>query len=219
MILSFHAKQLCGKQPFSSRRLARKVGAGRHSRRPSHQESTMSRIAAVNPETAPATVKPLLDGVQKGLGATPNMFRVAGQSPAALEALVGFFGAVGKGSFNARTREAIALRVSEANACDYCLSAHTALGKGAGLDDHALAAARQGKSEDPRLAALLSLAQATVDQRGRVGTALDDARRAGLTDGEIVELVANVSLTIFTNYLNELAGTDIDFPVVRHHAT
>ncbi len=176
----------------------------------------MSRIPAIDLETAPASVKPLLDGVQKGLGVTPNLFRVAAQSPAALEALTAFFGAVSKGSFNAGNREAIALAVSEANGCDYCLSAHTVLGKGAGLDERAIEDARSGRSSDERRAALLALAKSTVENRGRVGGALDDARRAGLSDSDIVELVANVSLSIFTNYLNELAGTDIDFPIVRH---
>lgn len=177
----------------------------------------MSRIPAIDPQSAPAHVKQLLDGVHKGLGMTPNLFRVAAQSPAALESLVASFGAVSKGRFDARTREAIALAVSEANGCDYCLSAHTALGKGAGLDERALADARLGTSDDRRRAALLALARATIDHRGRVGGALEEARGAGLSDAEIVELVANVALTIFTNYLNELAGTDIDFPVVHHH--
>lgn len=178
----------------------------------------MSRIAAVDPNAASAPVKTLLDGVQKGLGATPNVFRVAAQSPAALESMVALFGATAKGSFDARTREAIALTVSEANACDYCLSAHTALGKRAGLSDDALERARVAESDDPRLRALLALSRAIVDHRGRIGKGLDEARRAGLGDPEIVEAVANVALTIFTNYVNELAGTDIDFPVVRHHA-
>jgi uncharacterized peroxidase-related enzyme len=181
-------------------------------------ENAMSHIAPVNPETATAPVKPLLDGVQTGLGMIPNLFRVAAVSPAALEALVTFFGAVDKGSFDVRTREAIALAVSELNSCDYCLSAHTALGRRAGLDDRALSDARVGKSEDKRRATLLALARSTVERRGRVGGALDEVRRAGITDAEIVELVANVALTVFTNYLNELSGTAIDFPVVRHHA-
>ena len=178
----------------------------------------MSRIPAIDHETAPANVKPLLDGVKKGLGVTPNLFRVAAQSPAALEAMVGFFGAVSKGRFDARTREAIALAVSEANGCDYCLSAHSALGKQAGLDQRAIDSARLGVADEPRRAALLALARATLQHRGRVGSALDDARRAGLSDSEAVELVANVALTVFTNYLNELAETDIDFPVVNKHA-
>jgi uncharacterized peroxidase-related enzyme len=160
----------------------------------------------------------MLDGVQKGLGVTPNLFRVAAQSPTALESLVAQFGAASKGSFDARTREAIALAVSESNGCDYCLSAHTALGKGAGLDEDAVALARAGKSNDGRIGALLKLTRTIVDHRGRIGDALEDARKAGISDAQVVELVSNIALTTFTNYLNEVAGTDIDFPVVRHQA-
>jgi uncharacterized peroxidase-related enzyme len=160
----------------------------------------------------------LLDGVQKGMGMTPNLFRVAAQSPAALESLVAQFGATSKGSFNARPREALALAVSESNACDYCLSAHTALGKRAGLDDDALEQARSGRSDDVHLDALLKLARSVVNRSGHVGEALDEARRSGVNDAEIVELLANVALTTFTNYLNVAAGTDIDFPIVRHRA-
>jgi uncharacterized peroxidase-related enzyme len=178
----------------------------------------MSKIAAIDPSTAPATVKPLLDGVQKSMGVTPNLFRVAAQSPAALESLVALFGATGKGSFDMRAREVIALAVSESNACDYCLSAHTMLGKRAGLNDELIAQARAGKSDDAHLGALLKLARAIVDRRGRVGEALEDARRSGVSDADVVELVANVALTTFTNYLNEVAGTDIDFPVIVHSA-
>jgi uncharacterized peroxidase-related enzyme len=179
----------------------------------------MSRIAAIDPNAAPAAVKPLLDAVQKGMGVTPNLFRVAAQSPAALEALVALFGATAKGHFDARTREAIALAVSESNACDYCLSAHAALGKRAGLTDDALAQARLAKSSDARVGAILTVTRAIVERRGRLGEAtIDEARRSGLSDADIVEVVANVALTTFTNYLNEVAGTDIDFPVVHHHA-
>ncbi len=177
----------------------------------------MSRIATIEPSTASAPIKALLDGVQKGLGSTPNLFRVAAQSPVALESLVALFGATGKGRFDARTREAIALAVSEANACDYCLSAHAALGKHAGLSDDEIDKARVARSDNPRLDAILELTRAIVDHRGRVGEGLDKARLSGVTDAEIVEVVANVALTTFTNYLNEVAGTDIDFPVVRHH--
>jgi uncharacterized peroxidase-related enzyme len=176
------------------------------------------RIEAIDPNTASANVKPLLDGVKKGLGVVPNVFRVAAQSPVAIESLVALVGATGKGTLNAKTREAIALTVSEANACDYCLSAHTALGKHAGLADDAIAKARDAQSDDARLGAILGLTRAIVDHRGRASTALEEARRAGLSDGEIVEIVANVTATTFTNYLNELAETEIDFPVVRHRA-
>jgi uncharacterized peroxidase-related enzyme len=178
----------------------------------------MSRIAAIDPSTAPETVRPLLAGVQKGMGMTPNMFLVAAQSPAALESLVAQFGAIGKGSLNARTREALALAVSESNACDYCLSAHAALGKRAGLSDHAVEQARSGDADEAHLRALLKLARAVVERRGHVGDAVEAARTSGVTDAQIVEVVANVALTLFTNYLNVVAGTDIDFPVVQHRA-
>jgi uncharacterized peroxidase-related enzyme len=179
----------------------------------------MSRIPAIDPATTTGNVRSLLDGVHKGLGVTPNMFRVAAQAPAVLESLVAQFGAVGKGHLNAQTREAIALTVSEINACDYCLSAHTLLGKGAGLSPAALDAARDGKADDARLAAILKLARTVTERRGRVGDAeLADAHRAGLGDAEILDIVANVALATFTNYLNVVAATDIDFPVVAHKA-
>jgi uncharacterized peroxidase-related enzyme len=177
----------------------------------------MSRISAIDPASATGPVKLLLEGVQKGLGATPNLFRVAAQSPSTLEAMVAMFGAVGKGALDAKTREAVALVVSEANACDYCLSAHTALGRQAGLSEEAVVSARDGAGDEPRRSAALRLARTIVERRGHVGDAdLAEARRAGLTDGQMLEIVANVALTTFTNYVNEVAATEIDFPIVRH---
>lgn len=179
----------------------------------------MSRISAVDPSSATGHVKQLLDGVQKGLGATPNLFRVAAQSPATLEALVALFGAVSKGRLNAKYREAIALTVSEIDACDYCLSAHTALGKGAGLADADVDKARSATADDARLAATLRFARLVTEKRGHVADSdVVDVRRAGLNDAEILDVVANIALTTFTNYLNEVAATEIDFPVVAHRA-
>ena len=179
----------------------------------------MIRIPTVDPATATGPVKTMLDAVQRGLGVTPNLFRTAARSASALEALTSLFGAVSKGHLDARTREAIALAVSEIDRCDYCLSAHTLLGKGAGLADADVDAARDGRSDDLKLAATLRLARAITEKRGHIEDRdLVEARRAGLGDDEIVDVVANVALTTFTNYLNEVAGTEIDFPVVRHRA-
>jgi uncharacterized peroxidase-related enzyme len=179
----------------------------------------MSRIAAIDPTTTTGHVKELLDGVQKGLGVTPNLFRVAANSRATLEALTSLFGAVGKGRLGAKAREAIALTVSEIDACDYCLSAHTALGTGAGLTPGALEGARRADSDDARLAAILRFAKLVTERRGHVADEdLVALRKVDVSDAEIVEIVANVALTTFTNYLNEVASTDIDFPVVTHHA-
>jgi uncharacterized peroxidase-related enzyme len=178
--------------------------------------SSSSRIAALDPNVAEGKTKELLTGVNKMLGATPNLFRVAAQSAPTLEGMVAMFGATGKGSLNARTREAIAMAVAETNRCDYCLSAHTYLGKGAGLSEEELDRARDAASSDPKTNAVLKLSRSIVTQHGRVSEEdLASARRAGVTDAEALEVVTNVVLNIFTNYVNLLAETEIDFPVVR----
>jgi len=176
----------------------------------------MSRIPAVDPATAQGKAKDLLDAVNKALGVTPNMFRVAAQSPAALEGLVSLNGAVQRGKLGPKVREQIALAIAESNGCDYCLSAHTYLGKHAGLEDIDIAQAREGRAGDPKTDAVVRFAKSLVQSHGRIGEAeLDHLRQLGLGEGEIVEIIAATVLNVFTNYLNIAAGTDIDFPVVR----
>jgi uncharacterized peroxidase-related enzyme len=176
----------------------------------------MSRIPAIDPASAQGKAKDLLDAVNKLFGVTPNLFRVTAQSPAALEGLINFQGALGKGKLGPKARGVIALAVAEANACDYCLSAHTALAKGAGLNDADIALAREGNAAEPKLEAITRFARSLVQSRGRANdTDLAQLRKAGVNDGEIIEVVGNVVVNIFTNYLNHVAGTDIDFPVVR----
>jgi len=176
----------------------------------------MSRIPPVDPTIAAGKARELLAGVQKSLGVTPNLYRVIAQSPAALEGVLGLTAALARGRLGPRLREQIAITVAEANACDYCLSAHTALGKGLRLSDAELALARQGRASDPRDEAALRFAARIVERRGRVDDAdLAEVRGVGLDDGQVVEIVANTVLNVFTNYLNHVAETDIDFPVVR----
>ena len=176
----------------------------------------MSRIPALDPADASPKAKPMLDAVNKLLGVTPNMFKVAAQSPATLEGLLGLNGALARGTFNARTREAISLAVAEANGCDYCLSAHTALGQRAGLSVADIAAARAGRADDAKTAALVRFARALTLNRGQASDAdLAALRQEGLDDGQIIEAVGNTVVNIFTNTLNLVAGTEIDFPVVR----
>ncbi|HSN28114.1 MAG TPA: carboxymuconolactone decarboxylase family protein [Kofleriaceae bacterium] len=176
----------------------------------------MSRIPALDPIATTGKTAENLAAVGKLLGVTPNLFRVAANSPAALDALIGLNGAAARGTLRASAREAISLAVSQANGCDYCLSAHTALGAGAGLPSAAIAAARHATADDPKLAALLRFANLLVVERGRAPeSALAQVRAAGASDAEVLEVVTNVVLTIFTNYINLVADTDIDFPVVR----
>ena len=180
----------------------------------------MSRIPAVDPTTTAGKTQELLAGVQKTLGATPNLYRVVAQSPAALEGVLGLTAALARGRLGSRLRERIALTVAEANACDYCLSAHTALGRGLRISDEELALARQGRAPDPSDAAALRFAAHVPERRGRIDDSeLAEVRRAGFDDGQVVEIVANTVLNVFTNYLNQVAETDIDFPIVRASAS
>ncbi|MFC2968536.1 carboxymuconolactone decarboxylase family protein [Acidimangrovimonas pyrenivorans] len=166
--------------------------------------------------TAPEASQPLLQAVEKQLGSVPNLFRLAGVSPAALEGYLGLFGALGKGRLPAATRERVALAVAQANGCSYCLSAHSYLGKTlANLDETEIAANRLGRSNDARADAALRFAVEVLNARGRVADDnLRAIRDAGYDDGQIIEIVQHVALNIWTNYLNELAGTEIDFPAV-----
>lgn len=178
----------------------------------------MSRIPT--PATiadAPAASQPLLEAVNKQLGVVPNMFRLVSNSPAALEGYLGLSGALGKGKLPAQTRERIALAVAEINACDYCLSAHTYLGKNlAKLDDAEITANRSGSSNDLKADAAVRFAVKITQERGRVAeTDFEAVRAAGYDDGQIIEIVLHVALNVWTNYLNVAAQTDIDFPVVH----
>lgn len=175
----------------------------------------MSRIAPLDPTTAAGLAAEQLAATRKALGRVPAMFATAARSPAALTAMNGFFAALGRGRLGGAVGERIAIAVAQQNGCGYCLSAHTAIGALHGVPDEELAAARRGASSDPRTAAAITLALAVLDRRGHVGDeALAAARAAGLEDGEIVEVVAHVALNVFTNYLNTVAGTEIDFPPV-----
>ena len=177
----------------------------------------MSRIPyPINIAAAPDASQPLLQAVEKQLGSVPNLFRLASVSPAALEGYLSLSGALGKGRLPAATRERVALAMAQANGCNYCLSAHTYLGKNlAKLDEAEIAANRAGRSNDAKADAAVRFAIKVVDARGRVAVEdLRDVREAGYDDGQIIEIVQHVALNVWTNYLNELAQTEIDFPVV-----
>jgi uncharacterized peroxidase-related enzyme len=177
----------------------------------------MSRIPTpATIEAAPTAAQPLLHAVKKQLGSVPSMFRLIANSPVALEGYVGLAGTLGKGALPGPTRERIALAVAEVNGCSYCLSAHTYLGKNlAKLDDAEIAANRAGGSNDPKAAAAVRFAVKIARSRGHVDDAdLRAVRAGGYDDAQIIEIVLHVALNTWTNYLNEVAATDIDFPLV-----
>ncbi len=178
----------------------------------------MSRIPTpVSIEAAPSASQPLLQAVKKQLGIVPNLFRLVANSPAALEGYLGMSGALGKGDLPAATRERIALAVAEINGCSYCLSAHTYLGKNvAKLDDAEIAANRQGGSKDHKADAAVRFAANVARERGHVSEEdVKTVKSAGYSDAQVIEIVQHVALNTWTNYINEVAKTDIDFPAVK----
>ena len=149
-----------------------------------------------------------------------NIFRGMANSPAVLDGYLKFSSALNAGKLDEKTRHAIALAVGQSNRCEYCLSAHTMLGKKAGLDDAAVRGSRLGHVADPKLNAAVGLARQLVDSKGAVSDVqVTAARAAGLSDGEIAEVVAHVGLNVFTNYFNNLNHTDVDLPKVSLEVT
>lgn len=176
----------------------------------------MSRIRPLQTDKADATTAATLKAVEAKLRVLPNMFATMAHAPAVLNGYLQLSESLSRGSLNARQREMIALAVAEANQCEYCLSAHAALGKLAGLNPQDIDLARSGSAVSNVDAAALRLALHIVDTRGGVSdTELEAARAAGLNDKEILEVVGQVAVNVLTNYVNRLADTEIDFPLVK----
>ena len=176
----------------------------------------MSRIPLIDPTTTTGRTKDMLDGVQRTLGMVPNFMKVFAHSPAALAGFLGLNGPLHQGALDAKLRERIALAVAEGNGCQYCVSAHTALGAQAGLDADEMVAARQGDASDERAAAAVTFALAVLENLGDVTTGeLKAVREAGFSEAEIVEIISLVGLNVLTNLLGKAAQIDIDFPEVE----
>lgn len=178
----------------------------------------MARISVPGSiDAAPGPSKPLLESVKALLGSVPNMFRVFSVSPQALEGYLGLNGALAKGKLDAAMRERIALAVANVNGCTYCNSAHAYLGSRFGkLDEAEISANREARSNDPKADAVVRFARKIAVERGHIADAdLQAVRAAGFSDAEIVEIVANVAVNVLTNYVNNVFGTEVDFPVAE----
>ncbi|MET9213460.1 MULTISPECIES: carboxymuconolactone decarboxylase family protein [unclassified Nocardia] len=175
----------------------------------------MSHVSLIARTDTTGGTRELLDQIDGAFGTTPAMFRAVANSPAALRSMWGSFTALGEGTFGPALTELIAVAVANRNSCEYCLAAHTGLGRKAGLSADALSAAQIGAADDPKTAALLGLALELVEQRGHVDDEhVERARALGWTDAELVELIAHVALNLFTNYVNVALRVPVDFPVV-----
>ncbi len=176
----------------------------------------MNRIPVLERNEVPQNIASLYDAVEKKLGLVPNMVKALGNSASALQGYLGLSGALSGGRLRPSTREKIALLVAEENACDYCLSAHTAIGGLLKISKEELQAARLGQSDDEKEQAILGLAKHILDTRGDVSDqAYTAAVTAGVSAEEAAEVVANVAVNVFTNYFNRFAQTAIDFPKVE----
>jgi len=180
----------------------------------------MARLKIVDPLQADGRAKDLLAGVQKKLGLTPNMTKVMANSPAVLDGYIKFSGSLEGGSLSPRLREQIALVVGEANACEYCVSAHSVIGKLVGLNETEIVKSRTAQGQNPRDTAALQFAREIVRAQGRLPKeAVDTLKAADFSDGEVAEIIANVALNIFTNYFNNVSDVDVDFPKVALRKT
>ncbi len=180
----------------------------------------MARLPIQNVESATGSNKDIFAALQKGLGMVPNMTRVMANSPAVLQSFAQFNGAMGAAKLSPKIREQIALLTAESNACIYCLSAHSVLGKMAGLNQAQIDGARKLESSDPRTFAALTFAQAVIDTHGGIVEGdLKAVRAAGFSDAEIAEIVAAVALNFFTNFFNRAFDVDVDFPRVEAHSS
>lgn len=176
----------------------------------------MPRIRPIDPASATGDAKAVLDDVKRTLGGVPNILATFAHSPKVLEGYLAFNTALGEGTLSPQLREQIAVAMAGANTCDYCASAHTALGRSAGVAKDELDRNLRGRSADAKTQAAISFVREVVAERGWVSdTDVRSLRDAGFGDGEIVEIVAHIALNTFTNYFNHIAGTEIDFPVVR----
>lgn len=174
-----------------------------------------ARIAPLDPAAATGEAHALLAAVQTQLGVTPNFIRVLARAPKALQGFLGLYGAAAEFGLDKATQERIALAVAESNACEYCVSAHTAIGRHAGLTPDEMKRNRAGSSDDPRAAAAVVFARALNDSLGEIsGADVDAARRAGLDDATLVEIISLVALNLFTNLIGKATRVEIDFPKV-----
>ncbi|MGY6648901.1 carboxymuconolactone decarboxylase family protein [Wenyingzhuangia sp. IMCC45574] len=175
-----------------------------------------TKIETLNPATTTGEAKELFNAVEKKLGFIPNLIKVFGNSPATLKSYLSLGELTASGKFTNKFREQLALTIAQTNDCDYCLSAHSAIGKLNGLNQDQLTASRKAQAEDAKQEAGLVFAKEVTEKRGQVSAeALQAVKNAGYDDGEVLEIVLNVVSNTLTNYVNHIAETEIDFPIVK----
>ena len=173
----------------------------------------MPYLDALSREAASPNNQAIFDQLKQKIGMVPNLYATYANSPVALNAILSFDGALKEGGFSNREIEAVALAIAEANSCDYCLAAHTALGKMNGFTEDETIELRTLASQDSKLQALVALAASITVTRGRPEqAALEAFFAAGYDKAALVELIGFVAVNTYNNYLNNIADTTVDFP-------
>ncbi|MCA9298240.1 MAG: carboxymuconolactone decarboxylase family protein [Phycisphaerales bacterium] len=173
-------------------------------------------MARIQPSNDPGPdARAMLDQVRATLGGTPNIFTTMAHAPSVFRSYLQFSGSLADGVLSPGVREQIALALAGANRCGYCAAAHAMIAKGAGVSEADASGALRGRVSDAKTQAAVTLAIRIMDARGDVSDeAIEEARAAGWSDGEILEITAHVALNVLTNFINGVARTDIDFPPV-----
>ena len=178
----------------------------------------MSRLASITENEAAGKAAQLFSAIKGSMGKVPNAYlTIGGNSPEVLGQMLQLNATLHKGSLSARELEAINLAISEESGCDYCLAAHTLMAKKAGYSDEQAKELREARfSEDARINALVQFVQYVVSSRGTVPAEHVEAfRQAGFTDRQVVETLGAVSAILFTNMVNRVNDTVVDFPKVN----
>jgi uncharacterized peroxidase-related enzyme len=177
----------------------------------------MSRLTSIAPDAATGTTADVFAKIKKAAGRVPNAYAAIGtHSPEALGAVLALDSVVADGSLVKAEIETIKLAVSEVSGCDYCVAAHTLMGKFAGLSQDAMKEIRAGSATgDAKRDALVRFVRVLVGTRGTVPAAeLDAVRAAGYTERQVIEVCLTVTSITFLNLVNRVNDTTLDFPAV-----
>ena len=180
----------------------------------------MANIQVPTRDQVDVKAQGIFDNLKKQLGMVPNLYATIGYSSDALGNFLNFSGPAGKGTFKQKEIEAIKLAVSEVNACQYCLAAHTALGKMAGFTEEETLELRAGTISDARLNVLTQAAGELAENRGKLSEAtLDRFFAQGFDEGALIDLISVVTAVTFTNYVHGSTKVPVDFPKAKPLAT
>ncbi|WP_434614603.1 carboxymuconolactone decarboxylase family protein [Arthrobacter sp. A5] len=175
----------------------------------------MPRIPTHTVATAPEASQETARKLERKMGKLLNIHAGMAHSPAVIASYTGMNAAIAAhGTFNARTREAIALAVGNQNGCDYCQAAHTLSARRAGLEEQQILDIRAGEVDfDDKIDTITAVAREAAANTGHVQEATwQAALAAGWSADELAETFAHIAANLFTNYFNHYAGTELDLP-------